>query len=111
MNVLAKKSFNQPDETKQLEKAKIEIITINGKSLQKVTAEPGWQWSKHVKPIVGGESCQQDHLIYIVSGKLASQMDSREKMEFNSGEVATIPPGHDGWTVGDERVVWIEIPH
>ena len=111
MAVILKKSFNQPDEVKTPEKIKVEIVTLDGLKIQRVTAESGWQWSKHIKPIMGGESCQQHHVVYILSGKLASRMDDGTELEFAEGEAGVIPPGHDGWTVGEQPVVWLEMPH
>jgi len=111
MAKIVKKSLDQPEEVKTPEKVKIESIIINGTKIQRVTAEPGWKWSKHIKPIIGGQSCQQHHLLYVISGRLASCMDDGKEEEFARGEVGVIPPGHDGWTVGDEPVVWLEIPH
>lgn len=111
MAAILKKSFNKPDDIKTPEKVKMEIVTVNNVKIHRVTAEPGWQWSKHIKPLVGGESCTQDHLLYVISGTLASRMDGGAEETFSQGEVASIPPGHDGWTVGDEPAVWLEIPH
>ncbi|MEK7113162.1 MAG: cupin domain-containing protein [Patescibacteria group bacterium] len=111
MATIVKKSLNQPEETKTPEKVKVEIITINGIKIERVTAEPGWRWSKHLKPIVGGESCQKDHFVYVLSGKLGSKMDDGKEEEFSPGDVGAVPPGHDGWNAGDEPVVWLEIPH
>lgn len=111
MATIVKKSLSQPEETKTPEKVKIEIVTIDGLKVQRVTAEPGWQWSKHIKPLVGGESCQQHHLIYMLSGKLASRMNGGKEEAFTEGEVGIIPPGHDGWTAGNEPAIWLEIPH
>jgi quercetin dioxygenase-like cupin family protein len=111
MSNIAKKSLNQPEETQASEKVKVDSVSIDGLKIQRVTAEPGWQWSKHLKPVVGGDSCQKHHLIYVISGKLASRMDDGKEEEFAQGEVGVIPPGHDGWTVGNKPVVWLEIPH
>ena len=61
--------------------------------------------------IVGGESCQKHHLIYVLSGKLRARMDDGQEVEPGPEEVAVIPPGHDGWNSGDGPVVWLEIPH
>ncbi|KAF0241986.1 MAG: cupin domain protein, partial [bacterium] len=53
---IGKKSFNSPDETTNPgEKLKVEAVTVGDIKIQKVTAEPGWTWSKHLKPVVGGE--------------------------------------------------------
>jgi len=111
MPTIEKKSLNQPEETNKPEKLKMEAITIRGLTFRRVTVEPGWQWSKHLKPIQKTESCQKDHILYVISGRLAVRMNDGKEEVFGPGDVGSIPPGHDGWTIGNEPVVWIEIPH
>lgn len=111
MATIEKRSLNRPDETTNLEKLKVELIKIGGLTLQRVTAEPGWQWSKHLKPVVKTESCQKHHFVYLISGKVHTRMNDGIEEEFGPGEVGVIPPGHDGWVVGKEPAVWLEIPH
>lgn len=108
---ISKKNLNKPDEVQTPEKLKVEIVTVEGVKIQRITAERGWQWSKHLKPVVGGESCQKHHLLYVLSGRLAARMNDGTEVEFGPGEVGVIPPGHDGWNAGDGPVVWLEIPH
>ena len=110
--MLEKKNFNSPDETKKpAEKMKVEVVTVGGLAFQRVTAEPGWQWSKHLKPVVKTESCEKHHLIYVISGKVHTRMNDGKEEEFGPGDVGVVPPGHDGWTAGNEPAVWLEIPH
>jgi quercetin dioxygenase-like cupin family protein len=108
---MEKKSLNQPEETNKPEKLKMEAITIRGLTLRRVTTEPGWQWSKHLKTIQKTKSCQKDHLLYVISGRLGVRMDDGKEEVFGPGDVGSIPPGHDGWTMGNEPVVWLEISH
>jgi hypothetical protein len=35
-------------------------------------------------------------------------MDNGSESEIGPGDVATIPPGHDAWIVGDEPCVMID---
>ncbi|MFA6082177.1 MAG: cupin domain-containing protein [Patescibacteria group bacterium] len=108
---IVNKSFTESNENVTPEKTRVETATLIDHEFQRVTAEPGWQWSKHSKPVVGGKSCQKHHLLYIISGRIASRMSDGDEVEFGPGEIGIIPPGHDGWTVGDEPAVWLEIPH
>ena len=109
---IVKKSFSSPDEVQNPgEKLKVEIVTVDGLKFQKVTAEPGWKWSSHLKTVAGTESCEKHHILYVISGKLAARMNDGKEEEFGPGEIGVVPPGHDGWTVGDEPAVWLEIPH
>lgn len=109
---IAKKNFSTPDEIQNPgEKLKVEVVTVDGLKFQKVTAAPGWQWSKHLKSVAGTESCEKHHLVYVISGKLHARMNDGSDVELNSGEIGVIPPGHDGWNAGNEPVAWLEIPH
>jgi uncharacterized cupin superfamily protein len=111
METIEKKSLNQSEQTQQIGRVKVETITIGALKFQRDTAEPGWQWSKDVKPVAKTQSCQVNHLIYVLSGRLRVRMDDGKEVEFNPGDMGSIPPGHDGWTVGDKPAVWLEIPH
>ncbi|MGH2587250.1 MAG: cupin domain-containing protein [Dehalococcoidia bacterium] len=55
-------------------------------------------------------SCALPHLGYVVSGRLMIEMADGTRLEMGPGDVATIPGGHDGWTVGDEPCVFLEFP-
>ena len=111
MPTIEKKSLNQPDETNRPEKLTMEAITIRGLTIRRVTTEPGWQWSKHLKPVQKTGSCQKDHLLVVISGRLGVRMDDGREEVFGPGDVGSIPPGHDGWTIGDHPAVWLELPH
>jgi hypothetical protein len=111
MATIEKKSLNQPEQTKQIGRVKVGIITIGGLSFQRDIAQPGWRWSEDVKPVAKTESCQVNHLIYVVSGRLGARMDDGKEEEFNPGDMGLIPPGHDGWTIGDKPVEWLEFQH
>ncbi|GEM_PF-110886 len=106
-----KKSFDYPEQTKNIGRVKVESLTMGTQNFARDTATPGWRWSIDVKPVAKTESCQVNHLIYVVSGKIKVRMDDGKEMEFNSGDMGSIPPGHDGWTVGDQPAVWFELPH
>lgn len=104
------KNFDSPDETRQpFEKGRIDVITVGGLTFYRETLEPGWQWSKHVKPVVGGESCQRFHVKIFLAGQQRIRMYDGTEMEFGPGDVAIMQPGHDAWIVGDEPNVLIEL--
>jgi len=110
MASIEKKSFNSPDETKTpFDKGKIEVLNIGNLTVLRETLEPGWKWSEHVKPTVGGNSCQKFHVKYIISGKQRVVMNDGTEMDLVPGDLAVIQPGHDAWVVGDEPNVLIEL--
>jgi uncharacterized cupin superfamily protein len=111
MATIEKKSLNQPEQTKNIGRVKVEVITIGGLNVQRDTAQPGWRWSVDVKPVAKTETCQVSHLIYVISGRLHVRMNDGKETEFNPGDMGLIPPGHDGWTVGDKPAAWLEFQH
>ncbi|MWB97751.1 cupin domain-containing protein [Agromyces seonyuensis] len=112
MAAIEKRVFDEPDATSDaIERMLREDVGIGGAQFTRVTVQPGWRWSEHVRPIVQTESCQVDHLVYMLSGRMAARADSGDEVEFAAGEWGHIPPGHDGWTVGEEPAVWIEVVH
>lgn len=110
MQIIEKKNLNSPDEMKKpFEKTKFETITIDGLIVQRETLEPGWKWSKCVKPVVKTESCQKYHVKFIISGRQKVVMDDGTEMELGPGDFAIIHPGHDAWVVGNEPNVLLEL--
>lgn len=107
---LTRKSFDTPDETRPFEggMGQLEVINSEGGVVGRATFRPGWQWSKHIKPIAGTESCQAAHTAYFVSGRMKVVMNDGEEMEYGPGDFATMAPGHDAWIVGDEPCVVID---
>ena len=108
MSLFEHKSFNHPDEVRAFEKGKAEIVNINGGSVGMLSLEPGWQWSKHVKPIAQTEWCEAPHFQYQLSGRLHIAMQDGTEFETVGGDVLRIPSGHDAWVVGDEPVVLVD---
>ncbi len=76
------KHLNSPDEVRKFENGKIELVKMGGGTIGRAKFEPGWRWSKHVKPIAKTDSC--------------------------AGEISLVPPGHDAWVVGNEPVVVVD---
>jgi hypothetical protein len=107
---LTRKNFDAPDETRPFEAGmgQVEVINTGGGVVGRGTFPPGWQWSKHVQPIAGTESCQAAHVGYFVSGRMKVLMDDGEEMEYGPGDFADMAPGHDAWIVGDEPCVFID---
>jgi quercetin dioxygenase-like cupin family protein len=87
----------------------VEVVRLEGYTIGRFTFEPGWQWSKSVKPIVKTETCQLSHVGHVVSGRLTVQLKDGAKKTFSPGESFAIPPGHDAWVEGNERFVAIEV--
>jgi quercetin dioxygenase-like cupin family protein len=102
------KNLSSPDETRSFERGKVEVINIGGGTVGRLTLEPGWKWSQHVKPIAGTQWCEAPHFQYQVSGRIRVQMEDGTEFELGPGDVSVLPKGHDAWVVGDEPVVLVD---
>ena len=102
------KTLNKPDETRRFEKGRVELVSIGGGTVGKGTFEPGWKWSTHVKHIAKTDWCQAPHFQYQISGRLHILMEDGTEFDIGPGDVTKIPPGHDGWVVGDEPVILVD---
>lgn len=107
VTTLQKKNLNSPDETRNFDKGKMQITSIGDVTCGRFVLEPGWLWSKPVKPVVKTDNCQQHHPVYKFSGRTGLRMDDGSDAEADQGDFALIPTGHDAWVVGSEPCVGI----
>ena len=102
------KTFTKPDETREFPCGRAEILNIGGGQVGRLVFQPGWRWSKDVKPLAKTASCEAPHFQFHVSGRLAIKMDDGTELIAGPGDVTALPSGHDAWVVGDEPVVVID---
>ncbi|MFC5727637.1 MULTISPECIES: cupin domain-containing protein [Nocardioides] len=102
------KNFATPDETRTFENGVVDLVGIGGAQIGRLTLQPGWRWSEHVKPIAGTELCEAPHFQYHVSGRLVIRMADGTEIEAGPGDVTSLPEGHDAWVIGDEPVVVVD---
>jgi class 3 adenylate cyclase len=95
------KSLDAPDEVRRVPNGTIEIYTLDDIVIGRTVFQPGWHWATDVKPIAGTEFCQYHHVGVCISGRLGVRMADGTTGEVAPGTVFDIPPGHDGWVIGD----------
>ncbi len=108
MGAAERKNLKTPDETRTFEKGKVELVNIGGGVVGRLTLEPGWKWSTHVKPIAGTEWCEAPHFQYHAAGRLHVVMQDGAEFDVGPGEITALPAGHDAWVIGSEPVVLID---
>jgi hypothetical protein len=104
-----KRSLDSPDERRPAGAGEGKILSIGGITFMHTTLQPGWKWSKDVKPVAKTDSCQAPHVGYVISGRLQGVMDDGTELDYGAGDFYSIPPGHDAWVVGDEPYVGLDI--
>ncbi|MEO8638508.1 MAG: adenylate/guanylate cyclase domain-containing protein [Chloroflexota bacterium] len=105
MGSMQRKSLDMPDETRTIPNGRTDIWNLGDFVVGRIVFEPGWNWSKDVKPIAQTEWCEYHHLGLIIEGTLHYITPEGLEMEVSPGMLYEILPGHDAWVVGDEPVV------
>lgn len=100
------RSFDAPDEVREMEKGRFEIVRLHGRTFGRATYEPGWKWSIHVGPKVGARLCHVEHVGLVLAGAAVAAFDNGDIVDLRSGSLFYIPPvPHDSWVVGNEPYV------
>ncbi len=101
--------FDSPDELREFDKGRFEVVRIGGLTIGRASYEPGWKWSEHVGAASGQASCPVEHVGVVVQGRAAVLMEDGEEHVMGPGDLFYVPPGHDSWVVGDEPYVSLHL--
>ena len=105
MGTMQRKSLDLPDETRTLPHGRTEIWNLGDFVVGHIVFEPGWRWSKDVKPIAQTDWCEYHHLGLMMEGTIHYVTPEGLEMEVTPGMLFEILPGHDAWVVGDTPVL------
>jgi class 3 adenylate cyclase len=102
------KNLMSPDDTLEFPGITVHQVDVGDLTVGQIVTQPGWRWSTHVRPHIGGEWCEARHVGVVLSGRFEVVLRDGTTLQFGPNDVFEIPPGHDGYTVGDESCVQIE---
>lgn len=51
---VVQKRFDTPDEVKEFEKGRFEVVRVGSMLVGRATYQPGWKWSEHVGMVISG---------------------------------------------------------
>lgn len=100
--------FDNPDNALDMkDRGGIGIIKMrDGTTGMHAVFEPGWTWEADEKPLLGSPAtCPMRHVGYCLSGRLVVRMvEDDTETPITPGDFFDIPPGHDAYVEGLERV-------
>jgi len=108
MGEIQSKRFDEPDEVLSLPNLTGQILILGEWYVGRYIHDPGWCWSKDVKPQVGTTSCEFHHLGIALAGSILVTTTDGAQRTISTGEAYDIPPGHDACVVGDEPFIAID---
>jgi hypothetical protein len=98
----AARNIASPVVSREIPRGRLDRIDADGFACVKVRYEPGWRWSESIGAMAGATSCRIRHEGYALSGRLRVRMEDGTEAEVGPGDLFVVPPGHDGWVVGNE---------
>jgi hypothetical protein len=96
-------------ERREIAGVTVDAVRTGAARVKRIIYSPGFRWSKDMKPVTGTEYCMHAHVGFLVRGQIHVEYPDGCVHEFAAPQVVAIEPGHDGWVVGDEPAVLIEI--
>ena len=96
-------------DTRDLGNVQVDVVPAGSGRIKRVIYQPGFRWSTHMKPKIGTDLCMHAHVGFIARGRIHIEYGDGTILEFTAPQVVAIEPGHDGWVVGDEPAVLIEV--
>ena len=88
---------------------RLEVGRAGTARVKRMVYPVGFRWSVDMKPIVGTDLCMHAHVGFLASGEIHIEYADGCVVEHKAPQILAIEPGHDGWVVGNEPVVVIEV--
>ena len=98
-----KKSLDRPDEHIQLGWLTADVVQLGDASIARTEMAPGARCSLNN----GGRMCQANHAGVVLTGRMGVETDDGTHLEFAPNDVFDVGPGHDGYVIGDEPLVFV----
>lgn len=89
--------------------ATIEVGRAGAARIKRIVYPAGFRWSINMKRIVGTDLCMHAHAGFLARGEVHIKYADGCVVKFKAPQILAIEPGHDGWVVGREPAVWIEV--
>jgi len=106
-----KKSLDLPDERIEVEGIAADVVQIGDAAISRNVFQPNAHCALGGARISGDQradrSCMAHHAGVLLEGSLHIEMDDGSILDIGPNDVFDIPPGHDGWAVGDKPMIGI----
>jgi hypothetical protein len=88
---------------------RLEVGRAGAARVKRMVYPAGFRWSVDMKPLVKTDLCMHAHVGFLARGEIHIEYADGCVVEHKAPQIVSIEPGHDGWVVGKEPVVLIEI--
>jgi hypothetical protein len=99
----------QGAERREIGGVQVDAVRTGAARIKRIIYQPGFRWSTHMQPITKTERCMHAHVGFLAQGQVHVEYADGCVHEFRAPAAVAIEPGHDGWVVGNEPAILIEI--
>ena len=103
------RTFDQPDDQMTFPRGHADIVRAGTHRVLQITFEPGFRWSQDMAPIARTARCQLQHVFWVVSGQMGLQLEDGTEVSVGAGQLVSLAPNHDSWTIGEQPVTFLDI--
>jgi hypothetical protein len=96
-------------ERREVGGVQVDAVRTGDARIKRIVYQPGFRWSTHMQPITRTDRCMHAHVGFLAQGQIHVEYPDGCVREFAAPAAVAIEPGHDGWVVGSEPAVLIEI--
>ena len=96
-------------ERRDVDGVQIDLTKAGRGRIRRVIYPAGFRWSKDMKARVGTNLCMHTHVGFIVAGAIEVEYGDGCRTRFTAPQAVVIEGGHDGWVVGEQPAVLIEV--
>ena len=88
---------------------RLDVASAGAARVKRMIYPPGFKWSSAMKSIVGTDRCMHAHVGFLARGEIHIEYADGCVVEYKAPQIVAIDPGHDGWVVGKQPAVLVEI--
>lgn len=88
---------------------RLDVAPAGQARVKRMIYPAGFRWSRAMKPLVRTDRCMHAHAGFLARGEIHIEYPDGCIVKYKAPQVVAIEPGHDGWVVGKEAAVLIEI--
>jgi hypothetical protein len=87
----------------------LDIVPAGEARVKRTIYRVGFRWASDMKPLVGTDYCLHAHVGFLAHGHIQLRFPDGCTRDFVAPCALVIEAGHEGWVVGDEPAVLIEV--
>ncbi|MBV9506669.1 MAG: hypothetical protein JO323_16880 [Acidobacteriia bacterium] len=87
----------------------VDVAQTGSVRMKRMIYPPGFTWAKDLSGVLGSPLCMHSHVGFMARGQINVRYADGCVEEFKAPQFVAVQPGHEGWVVGDEAAVLIEV--